>query len=58
MQNCSRSIENYCFKHKKLVGFRGQSLSGVQGAAEPPVGGQGWAKPPESNEFSTPKIRI
>jgi len=23
MQNCSRSIENYCFKHKNLVGFRG-----------------------------------
>jgi len=23
MQNCSKSTENYCFKHKNLVGFRG-----------------------------------
>jgi len=23
MQNCSKAIENYCFKHKILVGFRG-----------------------------------
>ena len=23
MNNCSKSIENCCFKHKNLVGFRG-----------------------------------
>jgi len=23
VQNCSRCIENYCFKHKNLVGCRG-----------------------------------
>jgi len=35
MQNCSRSIENYCFRHKNLVSFRGLCLLIPTGGSAP-----------------------
>jgi len=39
MQNCSKSIENYCFKHKNLIG------SGVFAPDLPP------GAPPQSSDI-------
>jgi len=36
MQNCSKSIENYCLKRKDLVGFRGASPTDPPPGALPP----------------------
>ena len=40
MQNCCRSIENYCFKHKNLLGFRGFAPDPHQGIC--PLYPAGW----------------
>ena len=37
MQNCSRYIENYCFKHKNLVGCRGLRPLTPTGALPPGI---------------------
>jgi len=36
MQNCNKSIENYCFKHKNLVGFSGACSPDPPPGALPP----------------------
>ena len=38
MQNCSRSIENYCFKHNDLVSFRGLCPPDPSPEAQLPLG--------------------
>ena len=43
VQNCSRCIENYCFKHKNLIGCRGPSPpsptgGSAHGGPGPPLG--------------------
>jgi len=51
MQNCSVSIEHYCFKHKNLVGFRGRS-------PPEPIPGALLSVPPLGSPSPDPPYRL
>ena len=46
MQNCSRSIDNYCFKHKDLA-----SICQLQGGFVPLPPGQLLGTPPPDHHY-------
>jgi len=47
MQNCSESIENYCFKHKNLVSFRGDFALLIPHRGAVPLGPR-WGLRPQA----------